>query len=92
MYGQPREDSDVDLCILVPKEEALILGACADEPNSPRPGSGSFPVKYGNLNLIVCTDHRTYRAWKRGRDRLKAQAPVTREQAREMFRQMGVSK
>lgn len=92
MYGQPREDSDVDLCILVSQEEAEVLGACADEPNAHRSGWGSFPVRYGRLNIIVCTNPRTYRNWKRGRDNLKAQAPVTKEQARKMFNQMGVSK
>jgi len=86
VYG---EDSDVDLCVLVSHEEAKILGSCAD---ALRPGCGSFPVRYGNLNIIVCTDPRTYRNWKRGCDNLKSMAPVTKEQARTMFRQMGVSK
>lgn len=92
IYGAPRPDSDVDLVILVSPEEAAILGANADVPNQPRPGCGSFPVRYGRLNLIVCTDLDTYGRWHIGRDALRRMGPVDREQARAMFERLGVSK
>lgn len=91
MYGTPSEDSDVDLCILVSFEEAKILGANADEPRQIKPGAGSFPVRYGNLNIIVCVDPDVYAKWLKGRNQLIDKAPVTREEAKAVFHQLGVS-
>lgn len=92
IYGTPRSDSDVDMCVLVTEEEARILGDNADEPNGLRPGWGSFPVRYGRLNIIVCTDPDVYARWLAGRDELRRSAPVTRDQAKAVFARLGVSK
>jgi hypothetical protein len=91
-YGKPTPNSDVDLCILVTEQEAEILASQADIPNSKRENCGSFPLKFGKLNLIVCVEEETFNLWFEGRNQLKELAPVTRQQAIEKFKQLGVSK
>lgn len=94
-YGTPRENSDVDLVVLVTLPEAYILGNNADEPNEPRGERKSFPVRYGRLNLIVCFEQETYDRWLSGKVRLQERArdgaKVSREDAIAMFNALGVS-
>lgn len=91
VHGVPKPDSDVDMCILVTVDEAKILGDCADISNKQRKGWGSFPVRYGNLNLIVCYDKDTYDRWKQAISILKREAPTTKERAIEVCNSFGVS-
>jgi len=76
-YGQPSEDSDLDLVILLTEEERAKLTALSD--------SGKEPIKYGSLNIIAVCSQKRYDLWKKGTDeliQLKEDGLVpTREQA-----------
>jgi hypothetical protein len=51
-------------------------------------GMGSSCLRFGKLNLICVTDPEDYKLWKDGTEELKRMAPVTRDQAIKLFRQM----
>lgn len=80
-YGVPREDSDIDLVVLLGASqlEGLILLA--------HPGSGSAAaassasLRFGNLNLICHTKEETFAAWKKATLELIDRKPVTRDEA-----------
>ena len=42
-------------------------------------------MRFGKLNLIVCTEPLIYQAWKDGTEKLIAEKPVTRERAVEVI-------
>ncbi len=57
-YGQPNANSDIDLVIRADpdtKQKLLELSG------------GSFPIKFGNLNLIVAVTDSEYSAWSLAR-------------------------
>lgn len=91
VYGTPRVDSDVDLCVLLPPEDARIIGAEADVPHQLEDDQLSFPVRYGKLNLLVCVDEFTFMQWERVRSLLMIQKPVTRDEAKTMFQSFGLT-
>ena len=85
VYGSPRIDSDVDLVVLVDKETAKKLEDLSD--------GGTYPVKFGTLNLILVTDERSFEVWKEGTEHLKHVAETTsitptREQAIEYLNKL----
>ncbi len=95
VYGAPRPDSDIDLVVFMDREEAQRLhylaaqladdfGETYDEET---PGAS---LRFGNLNLIVCTDESRYRSWAIGTKDLEIIAeeakPVTRLEAIRCFR------
>lgn len=93
VYGSPRIDSDVDLVVLVDEETAKKLEDLSDR--------GTYPVKFGNLNLILVTDERSFKVWKEGTEYLQNVAKTTfitptREQAieylNELFESRGLPK
>ncbi len=91
-YGIPKPDSDVDLVVLVSPEDMEKLRLLADRDDSHPEDqnyiiAGGVPLRFGKLNLI-CSDARKYKVWKRGTERLKKMAPVTREFACELFRRL----
>lgn len=57
-YGKPRADSDIDLVILCSEFTKALLIKHSD--------LGNEPVRYNNLNLIVCTDDAEFAVWKVG--------------------------
>lgn len=96
-YGTPRSGefqtpSDVDLIIYTDEETARKLNELSDHPREPLNVSqrGSFPINFGNLNLIVCIDPEKFELWKRGVTYLKTRAPVSREKACEFFKALFV--
>lgn len=91
IFGTPKEDSDLDAIVFVTAAEAVLLGQLADEPRVQRPGTKSYPVRFGKLNLIVCTDYPTYLKWLGGCKILEANKPVTKDQACKVFESLGVS-
>lgn len=92
-YGIPTEESDVDLVMLVEPETLHLLVALFGDPGTQEDLAlyNDLPtaqLRVGKLNLIVSTTVRHYRQWLRGTKALKAQAPVTREQACAMFKEI----
>lgn len=76
-YGKPRPDSDIDLVIRVTPEEADTLREMSQ--------SKGEPVRYGRLNLILCTTDIEYAMWNVGTEQIKLRGPHTREEAKEVF-------
>jgi len=52
-YGIPAEDSDVDLVVLLSPEDKQLL----------RDVNGDGPVRFGNLNLILCDRQDQFDCW-----------------------------
>lgn len=99
VYGRPRDDSDVDLVVLVShadlKTLAKLLGgeveSTQEEDEPTRYPAGSLSIKDGRLNLIATSDPDRYEAWREGTKQLKARAPVDRAEAVELLKRLGVS-
>jgi hypothetical protein len=73
-YGTPRRTSDVDLVILCDEATETLLWTLGEQ----RDGS----LYFGRLNLIVCTDEKTYAVWKVGTEACREKKdPVSREDA-----------
>lgn len=97
IYGTPKPESDLDLCLLVTDREYDLLAALADRSPDHKTflagseaGQGKWNTKtrsfrFGRLNILATTDTEMYRAWKSATEGLqKAQeimGPVSREQA-----------
>jgi len=86
-YGTPTEKSDLDLVILADSTTLALLIAASDEPNI-NPNYPSVSLRFGKLNLLVCTEQSHYDVWQRGVEELRAKAPVTREEAIEHFERL----
>lgn len=56
-YGEPKKGSDVDLVIRVSSVVADKLKELS---------GGKEPVRFGNLNLILCETDTEFAAWKVG--------------------------
>ncbi len=87
VYGTPRYNSDIDLVVLLTSEELKIFESFEEKSdnvvsNSENDKIGkSLSVKYGKLNLIITTDKKVYKAWKKATEELIAKKPVTRGDA-----------
>lgn len=65
VYGEPRQDSDLDLVIYCDEETAKLLyyrGKCKSRDSE----TGSYSLQFGDLNLIVCTKPIVYQCWLNG--------------------------
>lgn len=71
VYGNPTENSDVDLLIYLPSNESKVLKDSADEIKIPQENWSSTSLRYSNLNIILCHDLETYETWKEGTLRLE---------------------
>ncbi len=90
VYGTPRDDSDVDLVVLLSVRDKDILSEFIDnqeEATDRYEGHGTNYVM-GKLNLICVTTQVEFDIWKKGTEDLKAIAPVTREFAVDYFRKL----
>lgn len=83
-YGTPTPKSDWDLVVLVDHETAAKLKAEFAE----RGASYVDSIRVGALNLILPTTRKRYDVWADGTQQLKARAPVTRDEAVELFQQL----
>lgn len=77
VYGNAREDSDVDLVVLVDEATEKLLHALSD--------GGGLPCKFGKLNLILCSNQDKFNRWARALDECKFEmalnGPLSRERA-----------
>lgn len=83
-YGIPREDSDIDLVILVEPDTACELW-CINKLGRFPEDAHSFKISFNNLDLIICSTKKAFNNWHKGTELLKAKKPVTREEAIEQF-------
>lgn len=88
-YGEPGDDSDIDLVVLLGDEAIKVLSEASEE-DVRYPDAASMAMRFGPLNLLVCRDSPAGRAafavWRQGTEVLQAAKPVTREVAVETFR------
>lgn len=95
-YGKPELLSDIDLVIRADLMTYLELQDQADSIAEAPPGSkeyedGVMSLRFGTLNLIVCTDDETYAQWMLGTEMLEQEAkegsagPLTTERAKAFF-------
>lgn len=88
-YGLPTEKSDIDVAVMLSKEDADALVRLAGGAGVETHDDGSFSLHFGRLNLIVCFEEKYFdiwRAkyfdiWRAGTVELKARSPVTRAEA-----------
>ena len=94
IYGTPNPESDWDLVVLLSPEDAerLWVAFAEDDPDAKYPsGAASFPLRFGSLNLLVCTTAERYDSWRLGTALLRAaypQKPVTRDEAIDAFQRL----
>jgi Kef-type K+ transport system membrane component KefB len=73
-YGTPRPDSDVDLVILTDEDTATALRTLSD---------GKGAVRFGKLNLVVCTTQDEYAVWRLGTTQmLRSKSKFSQPQAK----------
>lgn len=89
VYGTPRPDSDIDMCVLLDRSEFCKLLAIADNERQDHEkvyeDTDDVAYKFGNLNMICFHDLEVFDAWRRGTEQLKAEKPVTRARAKEVL-------
>jgi hypothetical protein len=78
-YGCPHNESDLDLVVLMNKEDLEYIRNVFPEARS---GSG---FRFGSLNLIVCISETAFNVWKETTGNLREIRPVSREVACEVF-------
>lgn len=90
-YGAPREDSDIDLVVLMDADTAGELSQlAANFAASPIAAASiatdrGLSLRFGRMNLIIETDDGSFQDWIDGTDELKAIMPVTHEKAVDVF-------
>lgn len=85
-YGTPNAKSDVDLVIRVDENTADILRKLSDKTMEVAQKGTKTPVRFGNLNLILCETDDEWAVWRVGTthmthdvvtyDRIKAKAEL----------------
>lgn len=58
-YGEPNSKSDIDLVVLMDEPTAIKIRKLAGAIKG-------NPIRFGSLNLIICTDDLTFSVWKVG--------------------------
>lgn len=76
VYGRPGPGSDIDLVIRCDEATAEALRKASD------PGPS---IRFGKLNVLVCTTDEEYRVWLEGTRQLKLLAPIGKTQAKKLF-------
>jgi len=86
-YGEPTDESDIDLVILTDRESAVGLILQCDSENAseyiPEDDSEDITtaIRFGVLNVILHTCPKKYEAWKKGTQEMIEKRPVTRAEA-----------
>jgi len=78
-YGTPHDRSDIDVAVLMDKDDVRLLNDIKDDAEERYADSHS--LRFGDLNLILFTDPVKFEAWRRATDALLEQQPVSRAQA-----------
>jgi predicted nucleotidyltransferase len=81
VYGTPREDSDIDLAVLMSSAELGALLRLADPEAQGHEYEDGVSIRFGNLNLIVFCAKDEFDAWRSATQELIARKPVTRAEA-----------
>lgn len=81
-YGAPTEESDVDLVLLLDEATSKLLNDLSE--------TKKIPVRYGDLNLILCRSEAEFLSWKGFTDDMIAKKiatgiPVSSDEARIEF-------
>lgn len=84
-YGKITNVSDIDVVVLMGKDHLAELVLMADEVGSDVLQSGCRSLRFGKLDLLVCTSRTAFDVWFRGTETLVGQRPVTREEAKKVF-------
>lgn len=84
VYGRPRDDSDVDLVVLMTKDEMAALARHGSDIKDY--GTGSLSVRFGILNIVAVSSPAEYEAWRDSKNALLARRPVTRDDAVDVTR------
>jgi len=63
-YGTPTDESDIDLVVWVGGDAKTLLA------------KEGYPIRFGNLNLILVDSEEQWTAWEAGTNALKRIAPV----------------
>lgn len=95
-YGTPREDSDVDMVVMLSPEEAEALNELGENVDESvhYSGAAGLAIRLGKLNLIVVTSLERYRSWRAGTDAMVTASKrgqgysFTRDQAIAVFKGM----
>lgn len=89
VYGVPREDSDVDLVVLLDKRTYYALSDhCPFNPSDHPSASDEDAcpsLRFGKLNLVPTFEVELFEAWKKGTELLKDEAPVSKKRACEVL-------
>ncbi len=93
VYGTPRKDSDIDLVVLVDEATLKLLENVSEHTPTRHPNEEyqigvlglNASLRFGRLNLLCVTTPEAYEVWKYGTEKLKKEAPVTRDRAVEVF-------
>jgi len=89
VYGTPKPSSDVDLVIRVDTETASRLRLLADKKMEVQQAGEKRPVRFGNLNLILCESDEEYAVWRLGTSRMKIDhtkgSSFSRDDAKSVF-------
>lgn len=100
VYGTPREDSDIDLVVLVRHSEIAILEKLSENTtdkvvctSDKEHGLSSGSFRFGQINLIAVTKPEHYDIWKRGTANLLSKKEalgrsITREEACKHFKEL----
>jgi len=94
IYGDTKntKNSDLDLVLYLEEDEKDLMINFA-EYYGYKGGSGNSwdnSLRFDMLNVIVVSSKAEWDIWQEGTKRLKAIAPVTKEQAIEMFTKLGL--
>lgn len=95
-YGEPKENSDIDLVVFVSDSDLQLLCECGgvslEDAKEEYREADSASIRFGKLNLIAVANPNYFNAWKRVTDTLvKRKAvnrkPVKRDEAVTAFKQ-----
>ncbi len=85
-YGIPRDDSDIDLVVYLDEADLEEMDTLEnivmdkdEELESMYGQAYTKSLRFGNLNLICCTDDKVFEAWRIITRELKQMTPVPRE-------------
>lgn len=81
VYGSPQADSDIDLVVRVDETTAGLLRLLSGNKDT---------VRFGKLNVILCTTDKEFAVWKLGTEQLRyarnaGNPPVDKYMAKEAF-------